>query len=90
MKRFPCLWIGMRFRKLETVLNVIVATAFLHNICKLFNDNDTPPLPTDMAMAYDLTVEEENRFQRNAESYNHQTGRISNEFLRNYFETLQH
>lgn len=33
-KRFPCLWIGMRFRKLETVLNTIVATAVLHNICK--------------------------------------------------------
>lgn len=31
-KRFPCLWTGMRFRKLQTNLDVIVATAVLHNI----------------------------------------------------------
>ena len=37
-RRFPCLSLGMRL-KLETVCALIVASAVLHNICVLNNDN---------------------------------------------------
>lgn len=41
-RRFPCLSVGMRIKK-DTILHVIVATAVLHNLCILLND-DIPEL----------------------------------------------
>lgn len=89
-KRFPCLWIGTRFRKLETVQNVIVATAVLHNICKLHGDHEPPLLsPTDEAM-YNAAVEQERQFleNNNAQRTRRIPATISNNFLRNYFENI--
>lgn len=37
-RRFPCLSLGMRL-KLQTLCNIIVATAVLHNICIQVGDN---------------------------------------------------
>lgn len=88
-KRFPCLWVGMRFRKLETVLNVIVATAVLHNLCKIFGDAEPPPLSPNEEAEYNealrierdiiLNMQQRARAQR-------QPASIVNEFLRNYYE----
>lgn len=56
-KRFPCLWIGTRFRKLETVLDVIVATAVLHNICKMHGDHMPPPLSRHEEVQYNRALD---------------------------------
>ncbi|KAJ8968612.1 hypothetical protein NQ317_011404 [Molorchus minor] len=45
-RRFPVLAYGMRL-KLDIVLQVIVATAVLHNIAKNMNEQE-PPLPEDI------------------------------------------
>lgn len=86
-KRFPCLWIGMRFRKLDTVLNVIVATAVLHNICKMRGDHLPPPLSPDEEARYDLA--EQNAQQQNAhpqQNNNNNNNTIASQFLKNYFD----
>lgn len=87
-KRFPCLWIGMRFRKLETVLNVIVATAVLHNICKLYNDDMPPQLTPDVNIAYNLAITQMEQPGGNERQNDNLPGRIVNEMLRNYFENI--
>lgn len=85
-KRFPCLWIGMRFRKLDTTLDVIVATAVLHNICKLFGDTESPPLTPDQELRYIEAVQQEHEFQ-NAQAVRHQQlNSIPNQMLKLYFE----
>lgn len=88
-KRFPCLWIGMRFRKLETTTDVIVATAVLHNICKIHGDNQPPPLSpieeaeyvTALGIERDIILNMQQ--QRNG---SRQVASIVNPMLRNYFE----
>lgn len=80
----------MRFRKLETVLNTIVATAVLHNICKIHGDNEPPPLSQHEENEYNLALRIEretilNMQQRNAPG-RRQPATIANEMLRNYFE----
>lgn len=87
-KRFPCLWIGMRFRKLETTLDVIVATAVLHNISKLFGDCVSPPLTLDEEQLYIEAVRQEREF-RNAQAARHQLpDTIPNEMLKLYFQRV--
>ena len=90
-KRFPCLWIGMRFRKLETVMSVVVATAVLHNICKIRGDHLPPPLSRDEEEEYERALDIErniiaNMQQRRGTQANRQPATIANEMLRNYFE----
>lgn len=85
-KRFPCLWIGMRFRNLETTLNTIVATAVLHNICLDLGDTQPPPLSTHQEQIYIDAVRQERDF-RNAQVQQHrQANTIPNELLNNYFQ----
>lgn len=85
-KRFPCLWIGMRFRILDTVLNVIVATAVLHNICKHLGDTHSPPLSREEERMYNEAVQAEREF-RNAQAAAHrQPNSIPNEMLKRYFQ----
>lgn len=87
-KRFPCLWIGMRFRKLDTTLNVIVATAVLHNICKNFGDTQSPPLTRDEELLYNEAVRQEREF-RNAQAAEHRPpNSIPNEMLKLYFQRV--
>lgn len=89
-KRFPVLWIGMRFRKLETVMSVIVATAVLHNLCKMHGDTASPALTQEdvalfnEAMAVEREIEEAQQQQQNRRLLT----TIQNDFLRNYFETI--
>lgn len=88
-KRFPCLWFGMRFRKIETVLNVIVATAVLHNICKMHGDFMPPQLSQNQEVEYNEALDLERdivaEMQQNGAQRRGQTS-IVNEMLRNYFE----
>lgn len=87
-KRFPCLWLGMRFRKLETVLNVIVATAVLHNICKILGDTHSPPLTRDEELLYMEALQQERDYQNARVAANIQPNTIPNEMLKHYFETV--
>lgn len=90
-KRFPCLWIGMRFRKLETILNVIVATAVLHNISKLWGDNIPPPLTEDQEIQYNLAHQEMRLLPNNNNrgiNVQNLPNTIANVQLRNYFENI--
>lgn len=91
-ERFPCLFIGMRFRKMETVLNVIVATAVLHNLCKFYGDITPPPLTEAERIQFNLAIDEERRFaQQQQQMYQQQPARqpaiIVNDLLRNHFES---
>lgn len=88
-KRFPCLWIGMRFRKLETVQNVIIATAVLHNICKEQGDLEPPPLSPEESAIYELARDQERQFSR-SQTTNTLPTRIGNDFLGNYFANIHH
>lgn len=95
-KRFPCLWVGMRFRNLETILDVIVGTAVLHNICKMHGDNDPPPLTPHEEQQYNEAlrierdiIQEMLQQQRRARGHR-QPATIRNEMLRNYFELQAH
>lgn len=88
-KRFPCLWIGMRFRKLETVLNVIVATSVLHNLCKVHGDHEPPPVSPNEEAAFNRALRIERDIILNMQQQqiaNRQPGSIVNATLRNYFE----
>lgn len=89
-KRFPCLWIGMRFRKLETVQNVIVATAVLHNICKDRGDVLPPTLSPREEEMYNAAIEQEREFleQNNLQRARKAPATIANDLLRNYFENI--
>lgn len=88
-KRFPCLWIGMRFRKLQSVLDVIVATAVLHNICKIHGEILPPNLPPNLEARYQFMLEQERAFQANDHTNASQLpSTIRSEVLRNYFETV--
>lgn len=89
-KRFPCLWIGMRFRKLETVQNVIIATAVLHNICKQQGDSMNPPLSQMEETLYNTAIEQERVFleHNNTQRAQRQPAIIRNDLLRNYFENI--
>lgn len=94
-KRFPCLWLGLRFRKLETVLIIIVATAVLHNLCKFRGDNEPPPLTPREEEAYNTALRIERETIQNMQQQGNATGRrqpatIANEMLRNHFETIFH
>lgn len=46
-RRFPVLAYGCRL-KIETVLNIIVATSILHNIALSDGENQPPPLPEEL------------------------------------------
>lgn len=90
-KRFPCLWLGMRFRKIQTVLNVIVATAVLHNICKMRGDIEEPTLTREQQIRYEAAVRQEHAFHDEQQArVNQRTRRqphtISNQLLKDYFE----
>ncbi|XP_031637843.1 putative nuclease HARBI1 [Contarinia nasturtii] len=87
-KRFPCLWIGMRFRKLETTLDVIVATAVLHNICKITNDIIIPPLSRDEEARYNEAVYEETQIRNAQHPARRAPHTISNLVLKQYFERI--
>lgn len=87
-KRFPCLWIGMRFRKLDSVLNVIVATAVLHNICKMRNEEEPPLLSREQERAYEAAVRRELTFQNELRNRQRIPNTISNQFLKAYFENV--
>lgn len=84
-KRFPCLWIGMRFRKLETVLDVIVATAVLHNICKSLGDNTPPPLSAERERYFNLI---QHRMLLHNDAEIHLPEKIASRQLREYFERI--
>lgn len=86
-KRFPCLWIGMRCRKLASIQNIIVATAVLHNICKIRNDTQMPTLSRAEEMRYNAAVEQEHEY-RNSQPRRRQPNTIQNEILKQYFETV--
>lgn len=85
-KRFPCLWIGMRFRKLETVLDVIVATAVLHNLCKMHGDIVPPPLLPNEEAQYNAALQIERDIITNMQRQCGQPPFIVNQFLRHFFE----
>ena len=87
-RRFPCLWIGMKFRKLETVLNVIVATAVLHNICKIRGDTQAPTLSREEEQLYNAVIQQEREFHDAQQPRSRQPHTISNEFLKRYFENV--
>lgn len=44
-RRFPVLAYGIRLKKIDTIMAIIVSTSILHNIAILFNDEipDTDP-----------------------------------------------
>lgn len=86
-KRFPCLWVGMRSRKLTNIQNIIVATAVLHNICKIRGDDEIPTLSPDEEMRYNAAVAQERQF-RNAQPRRRQPNTIPNQFLKQYYESL--
>lgn len=86
-KRFPCLWIGMRFRKLQTALNVIVATAVLHNICKLRGDTEIPHLTPEEELRYEQAVRQQHAFQNVRQQMVPVPNTISNQLLKFYFES---
>ncbi|CAH0730586.1 unnamed protein product, partial [Brenthis ino] len=50
-RHFPCLQKGITLRKITTILNVIVATAVLHNIAIEMNDEQPPQ---DLSVDFDL------------------------------------
>lgn len=56
-RRFPILAYGCRL-KIDTVLEIIVATAVLYNICKENNEQD-PPDPEDLARFLQVMVEDD-------------------------------
>lgn len=86
-KRFPCLWVGMRFRNVETVQNVIVATAVLHNICKMHGDCEPPPLSANETTQFNAALQLERQVIDNEQRQRPaQPSVIRNEFLRNYYE----
>lgn len=89
-RRFPCLWIGMKFRKLETVQNVIIATAVLHNLCKEFGDLTPPELTPQQQVVYNTAMDQERQFLQanNNERARNLPTTIRNELLRNYFEIM--
>lgn len=90
-RRFPCLWVGMRFRKLETIRSVIVATAVLHNICKLQGDSQAPTLSRSEELLYNAAVAQEREFRDSQQPTRSLPNTISNELLKRYFEnTNQH
>lgn len=85
-RRFPCLWVGMRFRKLEIVQNVIVATAVLHNICKNHGDAQPPILSRREEQLYNAAVAQERQFRNLQRTTRRQPNTISNAMLKRYFE----
>lgn len=87
-KRFPCLWIGMRFRKLETVLDVIVATAVLHNMCKIFGDNSPPALSSMDQIRYNAIERQINDNSNNNNNTQVGAATIRNQILKNHFENM--
>lgn len=84
-KRFPCLWTGMRFRKLETTMNVIIATAVLHNICKLKND-EAPVETIEENIEYQRAIALQNEIARGANRHQAHNEKIKNDSIRSYFE----
>ena len=85
-KRFPCLWIGMRFRRLSVIQNVIVATAVLHNICSSRGDTEPPNLSRMNEILYHQAVRKEREIRDARRSLQRQPNTISNNFLRQYYE----
>lgn len=85
-RRFPCLWIGMRFRKLEIIQDVIVATAVLHNICKIRGDAEPSILSRREEQLYNEAVEQEREFHNAQLATRRQPNTISNAMLKRYFE----
>lgn len=83
-KRFPCLWIGMRCRKLQSIQNITVATAVLHNICKIHGDSQMPPLSRAEEVRYNAAVAQEREF-RNMQPRRRQPNTIQNALLKQYF-----
>lgn len=84
-KRFPCLWIGMRIRNMNTILNVIVATAVLHNICKVFVDHSAPDLSPEEETLYDDAMREENQIYAQQPIQRDNRNATANQYLLNYF-----
>lgn len=86
-RRFPCLWIGMRCRKLTSIQNIIVATAVLHNICKMRNDTQIPPLSRAEEIRYNAAIAVEREF-RDTQPRRRQPNTIQNKMLKRYFERI--
>lgn len=87
-KRFPCLWVGMRFSKVETVLSVIQATAVLHNLCKKNGDLLPPQLSPAEEDIYNAAIQQENLFLEENNRQRVQPATIGHALLRNYFERI--
>lgn len=75
----------MRFRKLETTLNTIMATAVLHNICIMFRDNAPPQLERHEEIQYKLAVDEQRTIQPQYDRSNQQ--RTSQKLFRKFLLT---
>lgn len=87
-KRFPCLWIGMCFRKLAIVQDVIVATAVLHNFCKEQGDTQQPTLSAYEQQLYNAAIAQEREFRNSQRATRREPNTISNAMLKRYFENL--
>lgn len=80
-RRFPVLSLGMRL-KMETVQDIVVATAVLHNIAVDLNDGVPPTLHEDMENvlaneSFELNRIEDDRFEN-----------VRSKLLSNYFPAL--
>lgn len=86
-RRFPVLAYGMRL-KLNTVLQVIVATAVLHNLAKNMNEEE-PPLPEDIneeELDYLIIVGDAGDVPDIHQNYN--VNHFRNQLIREYFARL--
>lgn len=88
-KRFACLWFGMRFRKLNTVMNVVVATAVLHNICKIKGEKEIE-LTEEQHAQYEIAIRIERQVHERIQNRRQRirNNNIRNETLRRYFDQL--
>ncbi|KAK4876009.1 hypothetical protein RN001_012431 [Aquatica leii] len=76
-RRFPCLSLGMKLKK-QTVLQIITATAVLHNLCIILKDelpHELPPIEQ-----VDLNVNENIVFNKNVNNNIYRNIFINNNF----------
>lgn len=86
-RRFPVLAYGLRL-KLDTILQVIVATAVLHNIARNMNEEE-PPLPEDInedELNYLIAVGEAGDVPEPQGNLN--ANHFRNQLLNDYFSVL--
>lgn len=84
-RKFPVLAYGMRI-KIDTILQVIVATAVLYNLAKQMNEAE-PPLPEDInqdELNYLIAVGDAGDVPNLNENVNH----VRNQLITQYFARL--